>query len=430
MMNLSKKLNKEYLLKESKSFCMAPWIHMHIWPNGEAFPCCIVQPEDIKVTGKNRKGMANSNNSAIKEIWNCETLRQLRLNMIDDKPSQMCNKCYELENTADVWTLRKNLNKEFAHHFDRIKNTHEDGTHDDPQFYYWDIRFNNLCNMKCRSCGPEFSTSWWDDRKIQNPKYKTEKFTSLTNKQGFWDEIKPLINNIESVYFAGGEPLITDEHYTMLDTWLESNRQDVVKISYTTNFSHLGHKGKNVLDYWKKFKNVDVVASLDASYERAEWLRKGTNWKKIVQNRIKMKNECPDTVFGFTPTVSAFNVWHLPDFHREWCELGYIEPWDIRINILTHPNQMRMQILPYEFKQEIKEKWLKHFDWLRSQYNLGPDDGKEMFVMLEGLINFLFKEDRSYDIPHLLKREAVWDKIRNESMWEIFPELEILKRYA
>ena len=226
MTNLSKKLNKEYLLKESKSFCMAPWIHMHMWPNGETFPCCIIQPEDIKLTGKNRKGMANSNDNTIKEIWNCETLRQLRLNMIDDKPSQMCNKCYELERTANVWTLRKNLNKEFAHHFDRIKDMHEDGTHDDPQFYYWDIRFNNLCNMKCRTCGPEFSTSWWQDYEHLKDKHS---LTSLTAKPTFWEEIRPLVDNIESVYFAGGEPLITDEHYTLLDIWLEQNKQNDVK---------------------------------------------------------------------------------------------------------------------------------------------------------------------------------------------------------
>ena len=28
------------LLSESKTFCMYPWIHLHAYPTGEAYPCC------------------------------------------------------------------------------------------------------------------------------------------------------------------------------------------------------------------------------------------------------------------------------------------------------------------------------------------------------------------------------------------------------
>ena len=81
-MNLSKKLNKEYLLKESKCFCMAPWIHMHMWPNGEAFPCCITPANE------NNKGMGNFNNTTVKDLWNCDTMKKLRSNMLNEKPSK------------------------------------------------------------------------------------------------------------------------------------------------------------------------------------------------------------------------------------------------------------------------------------------------------------------------------------------------------
>ncbi|MDP7196697.1 MAG: twitch domain-containing radical SAM protein, partial [SAR202 cluster bacterium] len=300
MMNLSKKLNKEYLLKESKCFCMAPWIHMHMWPNGETFPCCITPANE------NNKGMGNFNNTTVKELWNCDTMKKLRSNMLNEKPSKECTRCYELEESGNVWTLRKDLNGRFSEKFYRVEQTHTDGSHDDPQFYYWDIRFNNLCNMKCRTCGPEFSTSWWQD--YPHLKNNKNSLIALTNKPTFWEEIRPFVDNIESVYFAGGEPLITDEHYTMLDIWLEQKKNDI-HISYTTNFSRLKHKGKNVLEYWRQFNNVDVVASLDGSYKRGEWIRKGTRWSKIVANRNEMKEMLPNTMFGITPTVSVFNVW-------------------------------------------------------------------------------------------------------------------------
>tara|TARA_S200000501_G_scaffold247123_1_gene231524 strand:+ start:4710 stop:5960 length:1251 start_codon:yes stop_codon:yes gene_type:complete len=415
------KLDKEFLLKESKYFCMAPWIHMHMWPNGETFPCCIAPADE------NNRGMGNFNNMTVKELWNCDTMNKLRLNMLNERPSKECNKCYELEETGDVWTLRKNLSREFKEKFYRVEQTHTDGSHDDPQFYYWDIRFNNLCNMKCRTCGPEFSTSWWQDYEhLKNKK----SLIALTNKSTFWEEIRPLVDNIESVYFAGGEPLITDEHYTMLDIWLEQNRQDKIKISYTTNFSRLKHKGKNVLDYWKHFKNnVDVVASLDGSHKRGEWIRKGTRWSKIVSNRKEMKKALPNTMFGITPTVSAYNVWHLPDFFKEWIELDLIKPWDIRINLLTTPECMRTQVLPYNFKKEVEEKWIKFCDWLEHT-GYSKEKHNEMFTYFEGVIKFMWENDRSNEIPELLKHVNQWDRVRSENMFKVFPELEILKEYV
>jgi MoaA/NifB/PqqE/SkfB family radical SAM enzyme len=31
---------EEFLLKDSKTFCIYPWIHLHAYPTGEAYPCC------------------------------------------------------------------------------------------------------------------------------------------------------------------------------------------------------------------------------------------------------------------------------------------------------------------------------------------------------------------------------------------------------
>ena len=32
--------HEKELLTESKTFCMYPWIHLHTYPTGEAYPCC------------------------------------------------------------------------------------------------------------------------------------------------------------------------------------------------------------------------------------------------------------------------------------------------------------------------------------------------------------------------------------------------------
>ena len=80
----------------------------------------------------------------------------------------------------------------------------------------------------------------------------------------FWNQIEPLLEHVEHIYFAGGEPLIMDEHYQVLDYFVKHQKFDV-EISYNTNFSVMKFKGRDIMRIWDQFKNVRVGASLDAS---------------------------------------------------------------------------------------------------------------------------------------------------------------------
>ena len=66
---------------------------------------------------------------------------------------------------------------------------------------------------------------------------------------------------VESIYFAGGEPLIMNEHYVILDNLKKYNRTDV-KISYNTNFMNLFFKKTPVWDFWNKFDNIQLQTSI------------------------------------------------------------------------------------------------------------------------------------------------------------------------
>ena len=144
-------MDKQKLLKENKAFCVLPWIHMHVWPNGNVMPCCISDSDDV---------YGNVKNNTIKEVWNSDKYKTLRKAMLAGEKLSSCNRCYELENSTNIWTLRKNHNKWFGEkHFDIIESTNKDGSIDNPKMAYLDIRFSNLCNMKCRTCGPELSSN-------------------------------------------------------------------------------------------------------------------------------------------------------------------------------------------------------------------------------------------------------------------------------
>ena len=419
-------LDKDFLLNESKTFCLSPWIHMHVWPNGRAFPCCLADPS--------KPDYGNTNINTLKELWNSETARRLRKNMLNNKASPECTRCYRLESDGDAHTLRKNMNYKYRHHYDKVLTTKEDGYHEEMNFTYMDFRFSNLCNMSCRSCSPTFSTQWYDDfvkRFGSVPKDLAErKFIQLKNKKGFEDELWPYLDTVEEVYWAGGEPMITDTHWKIMNYWVETGHAENISILYTTNFSQLEYKRQNILDLWPKFKNVTVSASLDAMGPHAEFIRKGTVWSDIEANRRLMIERTPDIEFDICPTVSLMNVLHLPDFIEDWTRKGLIKPGNVRINNLLDPDYFCTQILPTEYKQRVTKRWKELLVWVASLNNFDDSKwpGSEFLTACNGLIRFMNKELPEEDCVKHLKQTKLefdgWDQVRNEKWHEAIPELQ------
>ena len=404
--------NKEHALKESKHFCMAPWVTMHAWPSGEAYPCCAIQTQGVM----NGKGMANLHTSSFEEAWNSEVMRNLRKSTLNDKFNPICKKCVESEQTGNIWTLRTSLNNNFGDkHWERVLATNEDYTHDDPRMLYWDIRFNNLCNMKCRSCSPEFSTQWHADHIEMYGDSGWPMYKGLP--KNFWTDILPRITEVEYAYFAGGEPLITEEHYKMLQTWIDAKNTNI-KIDYTTNFSKMHLGNKHAFDYWNKLPNVNVGASLDGSWARGEYIRAGTVWQTIVDNRRDMIKECPDTSFFISPTISLYNVLHLPDFHKEWIEEELIHPDAISLaNTLFEPDYMKAQNLPDAWKKQVRDKYEKHIEYLNT---IGTHDTEKW----QNIITFVErKRNKPHHVQLFMDMNLRLDKIRKENFHDTFPEL-------
>ena len=394
-------------LKSSKHFCMMPWVHMHMWPAGYTYPCCMSDP-DLPI--------GNTQTQSLQEIWNGEELRNIRMNMLQDKPSKECRRCYELEENG-MSTLRTGSIGNYAHHWDKVEATADDGSAGDVNMAYMDIRFSNLCNLKCRSCGPQFSSSWFEDHKQIYGKLDHPKILKVRDDMlNFMDELDPLLESVERVYWAGGEPLITDEHYRILDKWIAMGKRDV-KMDYTTNFTQMRYKRKTAFEYWNAFDTVRVAASLDANHARGEYLRKNMDWAQVVQNRRDMIEQCPHVYFELTPTVSVYNVLNLPDFHQEWIEEGLLQPQNIRINILLDPTYMRLQILPPWIKDKVRKRYDEHITYLKQFENT-----KWVIKDYESILQFL-QTDRTEEIKMWNFKTKRIDNLRNENVFDIFPEL-------
>ncbi|HVA67308.1 MAG TPA: twitch domain-containing radical SAM protein [Elusimicrobiota bacterium] len=237
-----------------------------------------------------------------------------------------------------------------------------------------------------------------------------------------WDvllrQLEPLLEEgLEEIVFAGGEALVMDEHYRVLDFLLQ-NGLCGVRLHYITNFSTLHFKGRDVLDAWSRFKSVKVAASLDGSGRRGEYLRKGLNWDAVVSNREEMLKRCPGIEFNVSTTLSAFNALHLPDFHREWTRRGYIGRNDFVINLLLDPEEQCAQVLPPAMKRRVVAAYRRH----RAAFARSGRAAQE-FAAAE---RFMEARDESRLLPRFVESTRRLDALRGENCPEVFPELAAL----
>ena len=399
---------EQFLLRDSKTFCIYPWIHLHAYPTGEAYPCCHAEMKPGVV--------GNCRTNTLEEIWHGEPMQKLRSDMLNEIPHAACTRCYEQEESG-FFSGRRSANKHHGHHIKKLDENPFEMT-------YWDIRFSNLCNLKCRSCGHIFSSQWYQDQaKLAGGDWK-ERNTVLNyagrTETDMWEQLEPHMDYVEQIYFAGGEPLLMEEHYNILEELVRRGRFDV-RLIYNTNFTHTDLKGRSVFEYWSQFKSVAVGASLDGSGRYGEYIRKGTDWDQVYANRVEMIAVCPNVDFYISPTLSIMNAWHLPDFHREWVSAGLIKPQDLNVNILQDPAHYRIDIAPAEYKARIQEKYEQHLKWLRAH-----DPLQRATTGFESAIKFMNSTDNTHLIDTFWRKTHELDSIRNERCLNIIPELKAL----
>lgn len=335
----------------SDTFCVLPWTHLNTWPNGKVYPCCMVPwQEHIGDMEKER----------LEDIWNNDHMKGIRKQMLNGERPHSCRKCFEQEDNG-IQSPRIAANRQFEKHIPIIaENTDSDGHNHDFKLLYWDFRFSNICNLKCRMCGSFLSSSWREDEmRIFGGSMVNEKVIEINNHSqvNINYYLDKFINQVEEVYFAGGEPLMMDEHYQILEKLIAVGNTNC-KIRYNTNLSRLTFKNWNVLDLWKHFSNVSIHASLDGFGKNAEYSRSGTNWAKIETNVKKVIAQLG--YMGTSTTVNIFNIMLIPQIVEYYLAMG-IRPWDLGLNnVLTHPDHYNINILPDDLKQKAEKQMRDH----------------------------------------------------------------------
>ena len=387
---------EEQSLNNKIKGCILPWNHIFGGLLGNYHLCCHAEyQESAPILGPA--------SHSISQVWNGDPLKTVRKQFLNGDIPAVCKKvCYDRE-AIGVKSNRISVNERFENQRHLQDKTQEDGSLPSTPTYM-DIRFGNLCNFKCRMCGPESSTSWYKDTKLSFSKT----IDPYTNNDALWEDMPNIIPHLTDVYFAGGEPFVQDGHYKLLQLLIDSGYCNGIKLQYNTNLSYTRYKKFNLLDMWKNFLDVSIWPSIEGYKAQAEYSRKGLNWNTFENN----VNHYKQHIKTFSSVISIFSITSMPDLII-WFKKNKME---YNGTLLTNPIECSITCLPYNTKKLIIQaykKFIKKYTPILNRTDIGQ---------MKEWLTYMTSRDDTHLLAKFKKEQERLDNLRNESFTDIFPE--------
>ena len=380
--------------------CILPWIHQYGDLSGSYGLCCF----SIYQNENNSFGKGTRPSKA----FNHPFMKSTRLAMLNNDEVSACNICYDWEKNG-IESHRERMNIRFSEYSFLYDKTLSDGHINSPPIYL-DFRFGNLCNFKCRMCGSFASSSWSKEAKFHGMMKETDPnhFDYWTDNNDFWEDIDQIKKYIRVIYFAGGEPFVQEGHYKLLEFLVDNECTDI-EISYNTNLSYDGKfKKYKIEDLWEKFTKVELWPSIEGFGEKAEYGRKGLNWKLFESN-----------VLRFLPYISTFSiVSSIYSISSNHILIEWIKSLNKTFNItnLVHPSYLSTSILDTDAKKLVLSQYNTFLNSKRNVLN-----NYEINIILDSLKHMRLNNDNALDTK-FKEYNLKLDLYRNESFEAVYPE--------
>ena len=431
----------------SNTFCPIPWIFQAARANGDLRVCCQANVTKNKGVIRKKDGSAyNAGKDNLSDSRNAELMKIMRLNMLNNIWSDECGRCQQEEENGLV-SRRSYENEQWSYKLDQAKKeTLDDGSIniDKTPVRYYDLRFGNFCNLKCRMCGPTDSDSWYEDwiKLTGSNKYNdTSGIVNIKQLNGklitgeydwpsyepFWQALESNSKNIEHVYFAGGEPMLIERHYDFLEKCVMQGVSKNIIVEYNTNMSTIPNR---ILNLWKEFKQVRIGASIDGMEQILEYQRHPAKWEKVLKN-LRIVDDLPDNIISWIAfTVTAYNVNHMIDF-MIWKlkDSGFKKINSsnrrpiITYHVAHHPLHLNIRVLPDDYKKTVTKKFEDFLSWIETQ-EFNTFVKKHALDIVKGVTNYMNSQSY-YDTywQEFLDYTEKLDKIRGESIVDVEPDL-------
>lgn len=327
----------------NKTFCTLPWVNVSVDPDGSVKPCCISDDHILKEDGSR----FNLGYDKLEDIYNSDSFVKIRQKMLDGVEVNGCFRCYEQERISGT-SHRLSYN----HYHVPKKNSKIDNI----KIQYFDLRFGNLCNLKCRTCNSTASSQIAKEvLEIENNKIKQFWNPISTDINGWYktdtfkNNLENQIENVSLIYITGGEPTLNEENKKFLEKLVKANRNQFITIKISTNMTNLN---KEFFQLLSNFKRVIFFASIDGYKETQEYLRYPSNWNQIDSNVQQVLANGKYKLIP-TPVIQVGNLNNIVDLF-EYFESFNRQAKKSLISIdpilLESPDQFNIKYLPKDYK--------------------------------------------------------------------------------
>jgi len=365
------------------TLCVLPWVSLEASPIGTVRPCCLADDEIVDDAGQKFKlGPAD-----FQSIQNSNHMRNLRTQFLAGEKPQTCRKCWNEEHAG--------RDSKRIHTLNRLKHMlpDQDWTQDAKPLMFLDLKLGNICNLKCRICGPWSSSQFATEELNFMPRAEQKSSHAYQmlragawprENEQFWSQIDTVLADIRYIEFTGGEPFMIDQHFDMLQGIVDCGIAGQVEIHYNTNGTLFPDRGPEI---WKHFKTVEIAVSVDDIGARFEYQRSNASWGTVKENinrfRI-MRESMPNLQLQCCTTVDVFNVRYLnevalwialQDFDFVYWNMMH-DAWYFSISRL--PAAAKQQIADYLANCDVPKQFRSEFDRIIDFMNLGESsDGEE-----------------------------------------------------
>lgn len=360
----------------SRTLCPLPFSHQHVQPNGEIRFCCAARSDSNKRADNQTY---NVNHDKLKDAWNSESIKKLRLDLINGQTPEACQYCWERE--SDDHTKGTSMRIDFLDRIpidtisDRVEFAkHNNGFLDHNPFDF-QVMSGNLCNLSCKMCTPQYSTSW--------SKFYSNKGTTAFNQIKFskhyqsniveekhfnktydWPNTHPLksilgdyLNDIRSIFLIGGEPTLIDGTFDFLEHMIDLNYQDKLYPWISTNCTNIN---QNLITLLDQFSRTGMNLSLDGMDDIAYLQRTPSNWNQIQTNVDKLmdwsqtRKKTKYTNLNIHSVITSMNLHHIGDFWKYLIDRYSTKDFTISfMPILEKFDNFSVSIIPTEQANNI-----------------------------------------------------------------------------
>lgn len=403
-------------ITENKSFCTMLWNNVSADPAGNIKPCCISRDIIKKPDGT----PYNLGRDKIVDFYNSPDYVEIRRKMLAGETVPGCSQCTQIESYGKQ-SKRIITNRNWPRVTIQTKTVVE------PKIEYFDLRFGNLCNLKCRSCMP-LNSSQLDSQVKEYPELKQFYRESGFNINDWYEtdifdeNLLSNLSHIKFLYITGGEPSLIKKNFELLEKLIATGYSKNISLMVNSN---LTNDKTYFFDLLSEFKHTMFLASIDGYGKTQEYLRYPSDWNQIDKNIHKLVNRNADNInLHVSPVVQIGNLNTIVDLF-EYCEAFNRNAGklviDIFINVLENPSYLNIINLPLDYKIQC---WNKIDEWVKTSCKY---QNKLFYEQIETIKNKCFADvDYQKELKTFFEFNQLLDNIQKTDLKTLNPELHSL----